>query len=78
MSFAILGGTRIMATRDELLNEAINRPPVEKQRLRTAAQGLTIGLADEMEAYMRSAATGQPVEEILEEIRGGLSAYQEE
>lgn len=46
-----------------------------KQRIRTMAQGLTLGFADELEAYTKSMMTGQPVEEILEEIRGGLEAY---
>ena len=50
---------------------------VPTERFRTAAQGLTLGFADELEAYTRSMATGRPVEEILEEIRGGVKAYQE-
>lgn len=50
---------------------------VPTQRFRTAAQGLTLGFADELEAYTRSMATGRPVEEILEEVRGGVKAYQE-
>lgn len=50
---------------------------VPTQRFRTAAQGLTLGFADELEAYTRSMATGRPVEEVLEEIRGGVKAYQE-
>jgi hypothetical protein len=34
-----------------------------KQRVRTMAQGLTLGTADEMEARARSLTTGRPYEE---------------
>jgi hypothetical protein len=50
---------------------------VPTERFRTAAQGLTLGFADELEAYTISRMTGRPVEEILDEIRGNLKAYQE-
>ena len=50
---------------------------VPTERLRTAAQGLTLGFADELEAYTIARMTGRPVEEILDEIRGNLKAYQE-
>lgn len=50
---------------------------VPTERLRTAAQGLTLGFADELEAYTIARMTGRPVEEILGEIRGNLKAYQE-
>ena len=48
-----------------------------KQRLRTMAQGASLGFADEVEAGAVSAATGRPYEEVLDEIRGGLKAYKE-
>lgn len=47
------------------------------QRVRTAAQGLTFGASDEIEARARSIATGRPYEEVLAEIRGGIEAYQQ-
>lgn len=62
----------------KLIDEAFNKPPVPKQRTRAALQGLTLGAADEMEAYTRAAITGRPVEEVLEEIRSGIKAYQSE
>lgn len=48
-----------------------------KQRVRTMAQGLTLGTSDEMEAKARSFATGRPYEEVLGEIRGQIKSYQE-
>jgi len=50
---------------------------VPTQRTRTAAQGLTLGFADEIEARARSLTTGRPYEEVLNEIRGSVKAYQE-
>lgn len=54
------------------------RGPLEAptQRLRTAAQGLTFNLADEAEAAVVSAVTGRPREEVEQEIRQKISAYQ--
>lgn len=46
------------------------------QRLRTIAQGLTFGGADEAEAWLVSKATGRPYEDALAEVRGKLKAYQ--
>jgi hypothetical protein len=51
---------------------------VPTQRARTAAQGLTFGTADEIEARARSIATGRPYEEVLAKIRGGLEAYRQD
>lgn len=50
---------------------------VPTQRTRTAAQGLTLGFADEIEARARALATGTPYEDVLNEIRGSIKAYQE-
>lgn len=53
------------------------REEVPTQRLRALGQGLTFGTADEIEARARSLTSGRPYEEVLDEIRGGLKAYQE-
>ena len=53
------------------------REAVPTQRTRTAAQGLTLGFADEIEARARSQTTGRPYAEVLDEIRGSVKAYQE-
>lgn len=51
---------------------------VEPQKLRTAAQGLLFGWADELEAAVRSAILeDRPYEEIRNEIRAQVKAYQE-
>lgn len=50
---------------------------VPTQRVRTALQGLTLGLADEAEASVRR-AFGQPYDETLADIRGGIEAYRED
>lgn len=48
-----------------------------RERTRTAAQGLTLGTADEIEAGLRSLFGNRPYEDVLNEIRGSLKAYQE-
>ena len=59
-----------------------------RERVRTAAQGLTLGAADEVEAAARAAASyvasslgfdvnSRPYEDVLNEIRGNMKAYQE-
>jgi hypothetical protein len=53
------------------------RSAVPTQRTRTAAQGLTLGFSDEIEARARSLTTGRTYEEVLDEIRGSIKAYQE-
>jgi len=54
------------------------REEVPTQRIRTAlGQGMAFGAGDEIEARARSLATGRPYEEVLNEIRGKLKAYQE-
>jgi SOS-response transcriptional repressor LexA len=50
---------------------------VPTQRMRTVAQGLTFGGADELEAFLRSAVGTREYEDVLNEIRGGLKQYQE-
>jgi hypothetical protein len=59
-----------------------------RERTRTAAQGLTLGTADEIEAAARAAATSvastlgfnvndRSYEDVLNEIRGNLKSYQQ-
>lgn len=50
---------------------------VPKERTRAAAQGLTLGFADELEARAVSLASGRPYEEVLDEVREKLAAYKE-
>jgi hypothetical protein len=49
--------------------------PVESQRARTAAQGLTFGFADEVEAFIRSGFSDRQYDEIRDELRAKLTAY---
>jgi len=70
---------------DALIDQALQKKAivveqkqaVPKQRLRTAAQGLTLGFGDELEAYARAAVSDRSVDEILAEVRGGIKDYQE-
>ena len=48
-----------------------------KQRLRTMAQGLTLGAADEIEAALRAPLSSRSYDEILADIRGKLANYRE-
>lgn len=51
----------------------------EPQRLRTAAQGLLLGFADELEASVRAALfEDRPYEEIRDEIRKSVKMYQDQ
>ena len=50
---------------------------VPTERTRSAAQGLTLGFADELEARAVSLASGRPYEEVLDEVREKLAAYRE-
>jgi len=71
--------TGLTPAQQEILDRAaarLNRVPT--QRTRAAAQGLTFGTADEIEARARALATNRPYAEVLEEIRGGLEAYRED
>lgn len=59
-------------------SQPVSTAPVESQRLRTAASGLLLGWADELEAGIRSALLeDRPYEEIRDEIRSKVKAYQE-
>lgn len=54
-------------------------PASKRERVRAAAQGLTLGLADEAEAGFRSMypSGGATYQQNLDEIRGRLKGYQE-
>ena len=52
-------------------------PEPDTQRLRTMAQGATLGAADEMEAAGRAMFPGQTFEGALQDVRSKLSAYKE-
>ena len=65
------------ASIERLKREEEERAAVPTQRIRTALQGLSIGTADEIEARARAITTGRPYVELLDEIRGGIKAYQE-
>lgn len=67
-----LAAARARATEQQAKVEAAPRAPY-----RAAFQGLTLGTADEIEAAGRALATGRPYEDVLNEIRGTLKAYQE-
>ena len=59
--------------------QAAAAPPAEPQKLRTAAQGLFLGWADELEAGVRAMVfEDRPYEEIRDEIRQKVTAYQEQ
>ena len=65
-----------MNAQDKFLEE--NQPKVESQKLRAAASGLFMGWADELEAGVRAAVfEDRPYEEIRDEIRSKVEAYQE-
>ena len=51
--------------------------PVESQRFRTAMQGLTLGFADEIEAFVRSIPDERGYQEIRDDLRQKLTAYKE-
>lgn len=57
------------------LAQAQKEPP--SQRLRSAAQGFTMGASDEAEAAIVSRWTGRPYDEVLSEIRTKIKAYQQ-
>jgi hypothetical protein len=52
--------------------------PAPTQRLRSIAQGATFGGADEMEASLRSAVTGETYDQALKDVREKMKAYQKQ
>ena len=82
---AILGGVNggLSATQQSVLDKAMSTSPMpdpisEKAQVRSGFQGLTLGFADEIEAFARSAGSSRGYEEIRDEIRAKLNAYQQE
>lgn len=67
----------LAAARERRAKEAATQAAAPRERVRTAAQGLTLGLADEAEAGVRSLTSGRPYQDVLDEIRGSLKGYQE-
>lgn len=59
-----------------IAGEEQQRKETPTQRTRTILQGVTFGGADELEAFLRK-LSGEEYEAALNEIRGGLKAYQE-
>jgi hypothetical protein len=55
----------------------VQQAPVESQRIRTFGQGLLFGFGDELEAAARSAFTGRDYNEVRDEIRQKIKAYQD-
>lgn len=53
-------------------------PAVPTQRVRTAAQGATFGMADEIEAALTAPFTGRTMEEQRQNIMGKVKAYQKD
>lgn len=67
-------------TKQEIINKyrppvQTTTTPVESQRARTAAQGLTFGFADEIEAFIRSGFSDRKYDEIRDELRAKVTAY---
>lgn len=67
-----LAAARARAQEQQAKVDAAPRAPY-----RAAAQGLTLGASDEAFAYARSLIEGRPYEDVLNEERGILKAYQE-
>jgi hypothetical protein len=57
-------------------NVSVPDQTVEKAEFRSWAQGATLGIADEIEAMARTMASSRSYEEIRDEIRAKLNAYQ--
>lgn len=65
------------AALDAADNRIAEQEAVPTQRVRTAAQGLTLGFGDEIEAFLRNPLNSERRAETLADIRGGISDYQE-
>ena len=67
----------LAAARSRMAEQQAKVEAAPRERMRMLAQGTTLGGADEAEAAAISATTGRPYEDVLNELRGRLKAYQE-
>lgn len=65
------------AARARIAEQQAKVEAAPRERMRMLAQGTTLGGADEAEAAAIATATGRPYEDVLNELRGRLKAYQE-
>ena len=61
----------------DVLKKMLGLAEPPRERTRAAAQGLTLGAADEIEAGLRTMYNDTPYQGTLDEIRGSLKGYQE-
>jgi hypothetical protein len=66
----------VAAARERQRTATADRAEVPTQRFRTAAQGLTLGFGDEIEAGIRHPFNSANRSETLSELQGGIKAYQ--
>jgi hypothetical protein len=66
----------VAAARERQRTATTDRAEVPTQRFRTAAQGLTLGFGDEIEAGIRHPFNSANRAETLSELQGGIKAYQ--
>jgi glycine cleavage system H lipoate-binding protein len=66
----------VAASRERQRTATADRAEIPTQRLRTAAQGLTLGFGDEIEAGIRHPFNSANRAETLSELQGGIKAYQ--
>jgi hypothetical protein len=66
----------VAAARERQRTATADRAEVPTQRFRTAAQGLTLGFGDEIEAGIRHPFNSANRAETLSELQGGIKAYQ--
>ena len=67
----------IAAATERLRTGVADRAAVPTQRTRQAAQGLTLGASDEIEAFARNPISSENRAETRAEIQGGLNDYRE-
>jgi hypothetical protein len=70
------GNFEVASNLADVLDYMENKPQADTQRLRTAAQGLTFGYGDEIEAGVR-ALSGADYKETLGDVRGKINDYKD-